>query len=70
MIELKKIGYLTAREAAKYLGISERTLYNWKDKGLLSKPALSQNGMVIWKISDMNKTLKKMGKEQPYNGNK
>ena len=58
MIRLAELGYLTTSEAADFLGVSRQTIYNLKAKDLLPEPFLIQDGMVIWKKSDMKKVKK------------
>lgn len=61
MIQLEKLGYLTATEAAKFMNIPRQSFYKLRDKGALPKPFLVQNGMTIWKKADIEKVKKTIG---------
>jgi predicted DNA-binding transcriptional regulator AlpA len=61
MISLEKLGYLTLTKSAEYLGVSRQTIYRWKEMDLLPKPDLQAKGLVLWKISSIEKVRKILG---------
>ena len=61
MIKLEKLGYLTTTEAADFLGIPRQSFYKLRDKELLPKPFLIQNGITIWRKKDIAKIKKTLG---------
>jgi hypothetical protein len=68
MIKYISIGYMTASEAAEYLGIDRPKFYNWGHLGLLPEPALAYPGVLtLWSLKDIEKVKKLIGGE-PYLG--
>ena len=61
MIRLKKLGFVTQQEAAEILDVTRQTVAAWCLKGLIPKPVLEQNGIVVWKLRDIEKSKKIMG---------
>lgn len=57
--------YLTIKEAAEFLGISELTLRNWDKKGKLSAHRHPVNNYRLYKISDLEKFVIKVDKNKP-----
>lgn len=57
--------YLTIKEAAEFLGISELTLRNWDKKGKLSAHRHPVNNYRLYKISDLEKLIIKVDKNKP-----
>ena len=53
MIKLEKLGYFTASEAIKFLGIPRTKFYILKREGKLPKPVMSQKGITIWNKADI-----------------
>ena len=61
MIRLKKLGFVTQQETAEMFGVTRQTISAWKNKGALPKPALEQNGIMVWKLKDIEKELEILG---------
>lgn len=53
--------YLTVKEAAEYLGCSPNTLRNWGRDGKVTMHRNPINGYRLFKVSDLDKLLKKIG---------
>ena len=61
MLKLEKLGFLTAKEAAVYMGIPRMSFYRMRKSPAFPKPVLVQNGMTIWKKTDIEKVKKTIG---------
>ena len=64
MIRLKKLGFVTQQEAAEILDITRQTVAAWHKRGSLPKPVLVQNGIIVWKLSDIQEAKKIIGGEK------
>ena len=50
----EKPDYLSSCRAARVLGVSKRTLLNWVNLGLVSKPEVNPtNGYLLWTTADI-----------------
>jgi excisionase family DNA binding protein len=47
--------YLTAKEAADKLRVSERTLIRWEKSGVLTPKRIGERGKKLYKASDLDK---------------
>lgn len=56
----------TSREAAKFLGISERTLFTLRQRGLLSTVNISHRGR-RFDLEDLSELIDKMKHHDPDN---
>ena len=61
MIRLKKLGFVTQQEAAEILDVTRQTVAAWCLKGALPKPVLEQNGIIVWKLKDIEKAKSIIG---------
>ncbi len=64
MIRLKKLGFVTQQEAAEILDLARQTVAAWHKKGNLPKPVLVQNGIMVWRLSDILEVKRIIGGEK------
>jgi DNA (cytosine-5)-methyltransferase 1 len=55
-------GFVKVQEASKILGVSVMTLHRWDAKGKLTPKRHPINNYRLYKMSDLQKLLKKLGK--------
>jgi predicted DNA-binding transcriptional regulator AlpA len=54
---------LSAKELAAVIGVSERTITNWKNKGWLP-PRKRFGGRFVWDVQEVRQYLENLGIEQ------
>ena len=57
--------YLKIKQAADFLGVSELTLRNWDKKEKLSPHRHPINGYRLYRISDLELFMERIGKNRP-----
>lgn len=50
---------MTSKEAAEYLNITDRTLYNWRYKGISPEFHKLPSGRIVYYLRDINKWQEK-----------
>ena len=56
--------YLTVKQAAKILGVTIMTMHRWDDAGKLTALRHPINNYRLYRRSDLEKLLKKVGKNR------
>jgi MerR family transcriptional regulator, copper efflux regulator len=49
--------YMTIKQAAEFLGVSQNTLRNWGESGKIAEHRNPMNGYRLYKIVDLEKLL-------------
>ncbi len=62
--------YLTIKDAAVYLGVSPNTLRNWGRDGKIVMHRNPINGYRLFKITELDKLLKKIERSNQANSSK
>lgn len=60
--------YLTIKQAAEFLGVSQNTLRNWGESGKIAEHRNPMNGYRLYKIVDLEQLLEaveRSGKSAP-----
>ena len=50
---------LSAKEAAEFLGVSERTLWEWTNKGTIKSIRIEGSRLVKYTLDDLNSTIER-----------
>mgnify|MGYP001596294462 CR=1 FL=1 len=56
-------GYLKILEAARFMGVTPQTMRNWDKQGKLSPSRHPMNNYRMYKQTELEKILKKVGKK-------
>lgn len=61
---MKNKQYLTIRQAAKVIGVSELTLRNWDNQKKFEASRHPMNNYRLYSVNQIDELLKKMGKKR------
>jgi len=57
MERTESIMLLDAKQTARLLGVSERTIHRWKQAGLMPEPAMQSNRKCRWAYDDLKNLM-------------
>lgn len=59
---------VTSSELARQLGLSDRTIQRYRQRGLLKPDVVSPGGHARWDVDKVRETLRELAAREPHHG--